>query len=241
MPLFRSSYRYGDCLNGTDVLKLIGIVSMVIDHLGAYFFRDIPEFRLLGRIAAPIFFFLIGYYSSPRFDSSLFIWGSVLTFLNYLIDHIFFVNILVHFLIIRECIQRGLFDYFTPKYFYVFFILAIIAGFFTASIIEYGCFAWPIAWCGYWYKKNKMDYLHLTLSLGVFLEVNRYLFSLLNVQISMHAILAEVVFLTWVLLQIDAQWIVYRSRVLLWSARNTLGIYVVHLSLFKLIFLYLKQ
>ena len=39
----------------SDTLKLIGIISMVIDHVGYIFFPDAQIFRWIGRIAFPIF------------------------------------------------------------------------------------------------------------------------------------------------------------------------------------------
>ncbi len=40
-------------------LKMIAIITMVIDHVGYIFFPDQPVFRYIGRIAFPIFCFLI--------------------------------------------------------------------------------------------------------------------------------------------------------------------------------------
>ena len=39
----------------TDFLKLIAILSMLIDHIGGAFFQDIAAFRWAGRLAFPIF------------------------------------------------------------------------------------------------------------------------------------------------------------------------------------------
>ncbi|MBC5721309.1 MULTISPECIES: TraX family protein [Eubacteriales] len=39
----------------TDFLKLIAILSMVIDHVGTAFFPEYPAFRWAGRLAFPIF------------------------------------------------------------------------------------------------------------------------------------------------------------------------------------------
>ena len=39
----------------TDFLKLIAIISMVIDHVGSAFFPQYPVFRWIGRLAFPIF------------------------------------------------------------------------------------------------------------------------------------------------------------------------------------------
>ena len=45
-------------LNG-NTLKIIAAVSMVIDHIGFIFFPGIQIFRILGRLALPIFSFMI--------------------------------------------------------------------------------------------------------------------------------------------------------------------------------------
>ena len=63
---FKSSDRYGVDLNYIDLLKLIASISMIIDHVGAYLFPEYPVFRLLGRLAAPIFFFVAGLNISSR-------------------------------------------------------------------------------------------------------------------------------------------------------------------------------
>ena len=39
----------------TDLLKLIAIVSMLIDHIGGAFFPEVGAFRWIGRLAFPIF------------------------------------------------------------------------------------------------------------------------------------------------------------------------------------------
>lgn len=40
-------------------LKVLAILAMLIDHVGLFFFPDIPIFRIIGRIAFPLFAFLI--------------------------------------------------------------------------------------------------------------------------------------------------------------------------------------
>lgn len=45
-------------------LKLIALLTMIIDHVGAIFFTYEPNFRIIGRIAFPIYCFLLieGYF-----------------------------------------------------------------------------------------------------------------------------------------------------------------------------------
>lgn len=52
--------KHRDC-NSYDIAKCIAIIAMVIDHIGMFFYPEQVTFRLIGRIAFPIFLFLIGY------------------------------------------------------------------------------------------------------------------------------------------------------------------------------------
>ena len=43
-----------------NVFKIIAVVSMLIDHIGMVLFPDSDGFRIIGRMAFPIFAYLIG-------------------------------------------------------------------------------------------------------------------------------------------------------------------------------------
>ena len=47
-----------------NVLKIIALLTMIIDHIGAVFFPDVLILRVIGRVAFPIFAFFVaeGYY-----------------------------------------------------------------------------------------------------------------------------------------------------------------------------------
>ncbi len=47
------------CFLSGNALKIIAAISMFIDHLGVIFFPDVEILRILGRIAFPIFAFMI--------------------------------------------------------------------------------------------------------------------------------------------------------------------------------------
>ena len=45
-------------LSGTAI-KIIALLSMTIDHVGVIFYPDVMLFRIFGRIAMPIFAYMI--------------------------------------------------------------------------------------------------------------------------------------------------------------------------------------
>ena len=49
---------FGDILSGFQ-LKMIALVTMLTDHIGAIFYPDMIALRVIGRIAFPIYCFLL--------------------------------------------------------------------------------------------------------------------------------------------------------------------------------------
>lgn len=57
--------------NSYDLLKCLAIASMVLDHAGLYLLAQDPWLRALGKLAFPIFVFLVGYSGKFCFDGRL--------------------------------------------------------------------------------------------------------------------------------------------------------------------------
>ena len=94
-------YRYGKLFNTHDALKIVGLLLMFIDHIGWYLLNDYPPFRLIGRAAAPIFFFLIGYQGKVHVTPFLVVYGIILSMTGGWLTHHFWINILINFIVIN--------------------------------------------------------------------------------------------------------------------------------------------
>lgn len=58
-----------------DYLKVLAVLTMIVDHVGYYLFPTVLELRLIGRLAFPIFLFLVGFSWSYRRRRDIFLYG----------------------------------------------------------------------------------------------------------------------------------------------------------------------
>jgi len=88
----------------TDLLKLAGLAFVFVDHTGLFFAPDQDWWRVAGRAAAPIFFFLIGFARASPVPMSWIALGAALTALDLYVSDGFegvTLNILFNFALIR--------------------------------------------------------------------------------------------------------------------------------------------
>jgi hypothetical protein len=109
----RSIFRYGTVVNSHDLLKVLAISVMVVDHVGRFFVDDNVWMRIVGRMAAPMFFFLIGYSGSYRFKPQILMLGVALSTIyaltstsDSLVECILPLNILLSFIVIKALLDR---------------------------------------------------------------------------------------------------------------------------------------
>lgn len=88
----------------TDLLKFAGLAFVFADHIGLFFAPDEDWWRVFGRAAAPIFFFLIGFARTSSVPAIWFALGAILTALDFYVsdglDDVT-LNILFNFALIR--------------------------------------------------------------------------------------------------------------------------------------------
>ena len=85
-----------------STLKIIACVLMLIDHVGEHLFHGVPIFKIIGRLALPIFAFFIAEgcrYTKNKLKYFLLIFGSGILFLvgTYAFSGRWFFNVFLNF------------------------------------------------------------------------------------------------------------------------------------------------
>lgn len=101
------------CLNG-NTIKIIALISMTLDHIGLLFFPEILFFRIIGRLAFPLFAFMVAdgcFYTHSRKKYALLIGATALLcqIVYYIAEGSLYMCVLVDFLIailIIYCLQN---------------------------------------------------------------------------------------------------------------------------------------
>ncbi len=146
--MFTRIYKYNNELNSYDVLKFIAIIAMIIDHIGYFFVEDDDYLRAIGRLAAPLFFFITGYVPNYQIKRSIWVYGFILTGANFWFLHQLHINILIVFAAIKWVLE-----YWKPENNRVFtliiiFLLIYFVTLFSRDFIEYGLLGFAYAGCG---------------------------------------------------------------------------------------------
>jgi len=133
-------------VDNTDWLKTFAIILVSVDHIGYFFIENADWWNAIGRLAAPPFFFLLG-YAKTRGVPHYWIWtGIILTLLDsWNTDWVWVApNILLSFALIR--LARPHVQAFLQRYGWVALAL-FIAGLIAllpsaANIADYGAEGW---------------------------------------------------------------------------------------------------
>ena len=164
-----------------NVLKIIGLISMVIDHVGYMFFENCMWLRIIGRLSFPIFAFMIAegckYTSNKlKYFLSVFVVALVCQVGVFVFDgstkiySLMSLAISIPIIYLLQLFKKSLFNKDKSKYVYgILFILSIVTLYFLNKIIEidYGFFGTILVVLTSLFKreKGKEDNLYLDLIL----------------------------------------------------------------------------
>lgn len=88
-------------MNATTI-KIIGLIAMTIDHIGYFMFPSVVGFRIIGRIAYPIFAYMIAEgckytRNKTKYFLSVFSVGSICSLVSYVTERSLYQSILITF------------------------------------------------------------------------------------------------------------------------------------------------
>jgi hypothetical protein len=136
----------------TDALKCVGVLAFLIDHYGYFFAPGETEWRLIGRVASPIFFFLLGFARTRTVPWTWLAFGVLLTGLDAAATGRIgvTVNILLNFALLRFAVLPAVEAYALarplPMAALVLACLPLIP--LTDYVLEYGTGGWLWAFFG---------------------------------------------------------------------------------------------
>lgn len=155
-----------------EILKLLAIIFMVIDHIGALMFTDVEILRMIGRLAFPIFAYQLaqGYrYTSNvnKYMFRLWVFALISQIPFSLAFDTFKLNIMFTFLVSLFLIDKIA----KKEYYWLFFVLAI--PYFVP--IEFSWYGVVLPVVFYLAKDNKAIALALSVALTVlYMVFNHY-------------------------------------------------------------------
>ena len=153
-----------------NVLKIIALITMLIDHIGLVFFPEIAIFRIIGRISFPIFAFMIaeGYKytkSRKKYLGLLLLFGLISEPIYVFAFHLYSLNILFTFALsiiliyLIENYHKNKTDY--SMYLMIYFVAIICLSVF--NLIDYGFYGILLPVIFYFFKDNDLKYLIISL------------------------------------------------------------------------------
>ena len=234
-----SSYKVS--VNYYDLLKIIAVITMIIDHIGVYYYPDTLWLRAIGRMAFPLFLFLVGYSHQYSFRFSIVIGCIFLIAVDaWTFYPIFPINILATIIVVRLLMDVAIRKnwHMIPTW----QIILVLIMWYPISIflIEYGSIAAMYALVGFYARtlntprRTLYPLIILVTILHAILQISSFEFKTTDAVLMVAMLtLAAVLMMQVSVNPLPVKSANLRKAIKLLS-RNALLIYVVHISLFQI-------
>lgn len=240
---------YGTQPNTYDLLKYIALAAMVIDHIGYYLLPEMLWLRVFGRVAFPLFLFLVGYSGNHRFDGWL-LAGAALVWLNagFTGGSLLPLNILFSILAWRFLLALGVVRPAIWKDLGMLWVALLVLYPFTDILLEYGTMGLMLVCTGYLVrvegKESKRVRLFLLATVILMVSAQSRLFGFSFEQVMVYTILTVLMAIGMLhfklaplqrpaeggfLVRLSPYW----EWLIILCARNTLLLYVAHVILLQ--------
>lgn len=222
--------------NYQDFLKIIALITMIIDHFGLYIFPEYEIMRVIGRISMPLFCFFAGYNFHDKPKLQILLVGSGL----YIFSLILFKQFIVANILITIFLGQYYLYFFgagLKKSFYQGFYQVIFLGFlwfYSWFLIDYGTVAIAIMLLGYMAKHHQAN-LKLTIIISVVITVSHSIstFHFSAIYVFILVIIGLLLYILMIARSFE-QRIRINLRII---THNMVYIYAAHVSILQVIFL----
>ncbi len=236
--------KYGKALNSHDLLKFIAIITMVVDHLGHFYFKDIEILRAIGRTSFPIFLFLAGYSLNYKTNYNLIFLAIAISIVDAGINYpIFPLNILYSIIFTRLFLLYLEKKNFKTKNLYLLFAFLLLWLLPTKMLAEYGTLGVMFAICGNMVKtmpksKKTRNLLIATIIIHFLMQDLSQDFSLIaNFLVALILTILVITFYNYNKLCNFIYKLTDKNRFILapilYISRNSLQLYFLHLIILK--------
>lgn len=230
-----------------DLLKTVAVILMVVDHLGYFFFPEQLWLRLLGRMCVPMWFFLIGYARSRDLPLLLWAGAAALVASDSLAGiSIFPLNILFTIIFIRLSLDYVITKMLSSRLQLLIFAFAIIVLYIPTTVLfEYGTSGLALAFIGYLARHRKelalsrYEAMIWTSVIALFFVITQYYYIFPFPPVyGVILLLSIVAICLFLYCRFTPMTFAFRSRILSFFGRYTLGVYVGHIILFTYILVF---
>lgn len=138
-----------------DVLKTLGVITFLLDHLGLYFWPEAEMLRVLGRLSAPIWFFLIGYAKTRDVPFAWVFWLAADLMVSAALGMEIRPSILLTLILARLSIDAiGPLLYPRSQFTMAFLMFCLVMNPLVVPFLPYGSYAWALVAVGYWTRRD---------------------------------------------------------------------------------------
>lgn len=237
-------------LTSYDLLKTFAILTMIVDHIGANFYPDDMWWRVVGRMSAPIWLFLVGYAKSRDLSPTLWAGVAILAAANFVVGQAILPLCILATIIICRIGLNPAMDHvkLNPKSLYPIVFVIFILSIPTSILFDYGVGVFLFAMMGYFYRQRD-NFTFLNRDYFVFALIVGFSHALLQVEFffpfnDAQKIIAGLLILTVTLgltlfkpleyRNFDKRLPAFISGFFKICGRKSLEIFVIHLVVFKM-------
>jgi TraX protein len=229
-------------LSTHHLAKFIALLAMTLDHIGAYLYPDALGWRVVGRVAFPIFLFLIGHGFSHRRRHDIVLWAVLLACLSpFLGKAVFPLNALVTILCCQLLLAQVERHDWLNRCPWTVLVGCVVFWFPSILFMEYGSLGFLYALMGYAVRRGRIGSV-IGHAVAVFALAGFIAGMALSFEFSMGEMLAAIAAVTLVTMLL-AQY-THRPVVLAWMpngmqhmvrflSRYSLQYYVLHRALLQ--------